>query len=297
MAHTAIIAEGGGQRGIYTAGVLDAFMQFGFNPFTMGIGVSAGAQNLLCYFLSEPGYAKRAIEDLTGAPEFFVPYRLIGDSGIIDLDGYFARSLTDPNYLLPYQRISSVQKQRRLYFVATDSETLEPIYLEPDESTVVDYLKASSAVPFLYKAGVRFGDRTLLDGGIADPTPIRRAVEQGAKRMILIRTSSDINESGWRTRLDQFRKLRALPTQMMRMLECHEAAERDAEHFIDNHQEDVEIITIKPERPLRSQVFGSHSDDLFTDYKIGWYDGANAISSLTHWAESKTADESVALLS
>jgi len=52
MAHTAIIAEGGGQRGIYTAGVLDAFMQFGFNPFTMGIGVSAGAQNLLCYFLS-----------------------------------------------------------------------------------------------------------------------------------------------------------------------------------------------------------------------------------------------------
>ena len=62
MENTAIIAEGGGQRGIYTAGVLDAFLHFGFNPFTMGIGVSAGAQNLFSYFLEQPGYARRAIE-------------------------------------------------------------------------------------------------------------------------------------------------------------------------------------------------------------------------------------------
>lgn len=296
MVNTAIIAEGGGQRGIYTAGVLDAFLHVGFNPFTLGIGVSAGAQNLLSYFLDQPGYARRAIEDLTRAPGFFVPYRWVGDRGIIDLDGYFARSLNDPDYLLPYQRINKVQAQRRLYFVATDMDSLEPVYLEPDESNVVKYLKASSAVPFLYKPGVSFGGRTLLDGGIADPIPIKRAMGLGAKRMILIRTSSQSTEPGWRNRLEQFRKLRALPAQMIRMLECHEQAEREAEYFIDHHDEDIEVVTVRPEIPLKSQLFGSRSDDLVTDYKIGWYDGAKTIAGLGHWQTAEQPAESVALL-
>jgi len=69
----AIVAEGGGQRGIFTAGVLDAFLEKQFNPFELGLGVSAGAQNLLSYFIGEQGYAKRAIAELTAASGFFVP--------------------------------------------------------------------------------------------------------------------------------------------------------------------------------------------------------------------------------
>ena len=289
MENTAIIAEGGGQRGIYTAGVLDAFLHFGFNPFTMGIGVSAGAQNLFSYFLEQPGYARRAIEELTREPGFFVPYRWVGERGIIDLDGYFAHSLNDPDYLLPFQRITKVQTQRRLYFVATDLESLEPVYLEPDESNVVEYLKASSAVPFLYKSGVSFGGRTLLDGGIADPIPVKRAIDLGAKRMIVIRTTSQGAEPGWRHRLEQFRKLRALPARMIRMLERHERAEHEAESLIENHDKDIELVMIKPEIPLKSQVFGSRSEDLVTDYKVGWYDGAQAIAGLGHWQATDSA--------
>jgi len=60
-AHVAVVAEGGGQRGIFTAGVLDAFLDQQFNPFELGLGVSAGAQNLLSYFLGEKGYARRVI--------------------------------------------------------------------------------------------------------------------------------------------------------------------------------------------------------------------------------------------
>ncbi|WP_208723428.1 patatin-like phospholipase family protein, partial [Pseudoalteromonas peptidolytica] len=43
---SAIIAEGGGQKGIFTAGVLDAFLEKKFTPFDLKVGVSAGAQNL-----------------------------------------------------------------------------------------------------------------------------------------------------------------------------------------------------------------------------------------------------------
>ena len=75
------------------------------------------------------------------------------------------------------------------------------------------------------------------------------------------------------------------------MLECYERAEREAEYFIDNHDKDIELVMIRPEIPLKSQVFGSRSEDLVTDYKVGWYDGAQAIAGLGHWQVAGKADE------
>ena len=49
---TALIAEGGGQRGIFTAGVLDAWLENNYDPFDLFIGTSAGSQNLTSYLTS-----------------------------------------------------------------------------------------------------------------------------------------------------------------------------------------------------------------------------------------------------
>ncbi len=283
---TAIIAEGGGQRGIYTAGVLDAFLTEEFNPFDMGCGVSAGAQNLLAYFLEQPGYAKRAIADLTASPDFLVPYRWMVSRSIIDLDGYFERTVHDPDYRLAYQCIGDIQRRRRLLFVATDKNSLEPVYLEPDESSVVSYLKASSAVPFLYKSGVPIEGSELVDGAVADPLPVEHVYAQGARRIVLIRTVHEHNLdkfSSWRRRLEQTRRLPAAPTKLLDMLECHEAAMTDALTFINHPPEDLELVLIEPQSPLRSQVFGSHSDALLCDYEQGRREGHWLTQELQHW--------------
>jgi predicted patatin/cPLA2 family phospholipase len=283
---TAIVAEGGGQRGIYTAGVLDAFLAKQFNPFNMGCGVSAGAQNLLAYFLEQPGYAKRAIVELTAADDFLVPYRWMTSRNIIDLDGYFDRSVSDPDYCLPYQRIGDIQRQRRLQFVATDKETLEPIYLEPDELSVVSYLKGTSAVPFLYKSGVSVSERILVDGGVADPLPVQHVYRQGARRIVFIRTvykDSLDSHNLWRQRFESLRKLPVAPTKLLRMLERHEAAVIDALSFINDPSKDLELILIQPQRPLHSQVFGSRSNALLNDYDQGRREGQCAVKELWHW--------------
>uniref|UniRef100_UPI0018F8A4AD patatin-like phospholipase family protein n=2 Tax=Enterobacterales TaxID=91347 RepID=UPI0018F8A4AD len=57
----ALVCEGGGQRGIFTAGVLDEFQRASFNPFDLMLGTSAGAQNLSAYICGQPGYARRVI--------------------------------------------------------------------------------------------------------------------------------------------------------------------------------------------------------------------------------------------
>lgn len=295
---TAIVAEGGGQRGIYTAGVLDAFLAAGFNPFEEGVGVSAGAQNLLTFFLRRPGYARRAIAELTAAPDFFVPYRWFGARGIIDLDGYFERTLRDPDYLLPYQRVETLREQRRLVFVATDRESLDPVYLEPDAETAMHWLKASSAVPFLYRSGVPFGDRCLVDGGVADPLPVRHAYERGARRILLVRTVGEGSEdcAGWRQRFARMGRLGALPLAMRRMLERHEAACREAEAFVASPPDDLELVQARPREPLRSQLFGSRSESIVADHGVGVADGERLLGRIAHWgSEPARAPRPVAI--
>ncbi|MFT5896390.1 MAG: putative patatin/cPLA2 family phospholipase [bacterium] len=284
--NTAIVAEGGGQRGIYTAGVLDAFLDEKFNPFDIGCGVSAGAQNLLAYYLKQPGYAKRAITELTAADDFLVPYRWMTSRNIIDLDGYFERTICDPDYRLPYQGINDIQRLRRLQFVATDKKSLDPVYLEPNGMSVVSYLKASCAVPFLYKSGVPFGEHTLVDGGVSDPLPVQHVYELGARLIVLIRTvheDSFDNFSLWRQRFEKARRLPVAPTKLLDMLERHEAALADNWAFINDPPKDMELFMIQPQSPLRSQVFGSRSDALLEDYEQGLREGHCAVQELRHW--------------
>ncbi|KKM79157.1 hypothetical protein LCGC14_1352770, partial [marine sediment metagenome] len=68
---TALIAEGGGQRGIFTAGVLDAWLEHEYDPFDLFIGTSAGSQNLTSYLARQKGYAKRLIRGLSRHKRFF----------------------------------------------------------------------------------------------------------------------------------------------------------------------------------------------------------------------------------
>ena len=67
----ALVAEGGGQRGIFTAGVLDAWLDAHHDPFDILIGTSAGSQNLTSFVARQKGYAKRLIRGLTRHKRFF----------------------------------------------------------------------------------------------------------------------------------------------------------------------------------------------------------------------------------
>ncbi len=49
MSIKALVVEGGAMRGIFAAGVLDAFLEHQHQPYDFAIGVSAGASNLLGY--------------------------------------------------------------------------------------------------------------------------------------------------------------------------------------------------------------------------------------------------------
>ena len=278
---SAIVAEGGGQRGIFTAGILDAFQQQHFNPFRLAIGVSSGAQNLLSYWLGEQGYARRLIEELTTKPSFYVPYRWLIAKSVVDLDQYFSQVEIDPKYRLPLESFDLLVRKKPLIFVATDKHSGEAVYLEPTSTTVLEYLKASSAVPILYRKAVLVNGCELIDGAVADPIPVTKAHAMGADKIIVIRTISDkVTELDWRQRLEIALKKQTLNPHLAHMLREHEQSCQRATEFIQNPPPGVSVLEINPPVTLKSHTFSSSSSALIDDYVLGYQVGMDSVAKI-----------------
>lgn len=67
----ALIAEVGSQRGIFTAGILDAWLEHNVAPFDLFIGISAGPQNLTSFLSHKKDYAKQLIDGLSRRKRFY----------------------------------------------------------------------------------------------------------------------------------------------------------------------------------------------------------------------------------
>ena len=288
---SAIIAEGGGQKGIFTAGVLDAFLEKKFTPFDLKVGVSAGAQNLAAYCARARQYAQTAIESLTTEQQFFRPARFFTGGNVIDLDWYFhqvehngkVRFPTEPNNLTP---------DSNFYAVASHHESLEPHYLHTWHDNMLNHLKASSAIPFLYRPAVKVQGHGMMDGGVADPLPVRWAHSKGAKDIWVIRTI-EAHDDGKMPVLERLkpimRKVKQSP-RMFEMYQHYQSRYADAVEFMNAPPEDVNVIQIAPTRPLESMILGSSPETLKSDYQLGFELGLDAVDK---WRKTVEVDAAV----
>ncbi|WP_351018429.1 patatin family protein [Shewanella sp. AC91-MNA-CIBAN-0169] len=287
----ALIAEGGGQRGIFTAGVLDAWLENDFDPFDLFIGASAGSQNITSFLSRQKGYAKRLIGELTRRNNFYKLGRGLAGGNAIDLDWYFDKTIQG-NFALDFTTATKSLGQRELLFSATNSRDRQGYFLSPNGHTSHwrQLLKASSAFPFLYKQGVKLTPRQAfsstnkakanvddhktdiyLDGGLAEPLPVRESYRRGAKKIVVIRTvNADCHtQAAWVRKLKSWIYVSGYCPKMIDYLVQHEQAYQKELAFITNPPEDVEIIQIFAEDNLQSKLLGSTDMDLQHDYLAG----------------------------
>ena len=296
----ALIAEGGGQRGIFTAGVLDAWLEQNYDPFDLFIGTSAGSQNLTSYLARQKGYAKRLIRGLSRNKRFFQLGRGLMGKHIVDLDWYFDKT-KEVNRAIDFKTAKTSLGERELLITATNARDRKAYYLSPtgEEHQWRELLKASSALPFLYKQGVKLTpwlnaqaanettqinkaqEDFFLDGGLAAPLPVREAYNRGARKIVVIRTvDADFQaQSAW------VQKLRSLATaagycpKTLDYLIQHEQVYLDELNFMANPPSDVEIIQIFADETLHSKLLGSTNDDLRKDHKLGVKAGREYLKS------------------
>lgn len=85
---TALVLEGGGLRGYYSCGVMEAFMEKDL-LFPYIIGVSAGAANALSYISGQPGRSREIIEHYVGNPDYVSTRNLLTKHTMFDFDYIF----------------------------------------------------------------------------------------------------------------------------------------------------------------------------------------------------------------
>jgi predicted patatin/cPLA2 family phospholipase len=284
---TALIAEGGGQRGIFTAGVLDAWLENDFDPFDLFIGTSSGSQNITSFLSRQKGYAKQLIRGLSRQKRFYKLGRGLVGGNVVDLDWYFDKTIQG-RFALDFAAAKKSLGKRELLITATNSRDRQGYFLCPNGNNNHwrTLLKASSALPFLYKKGVKLTPRLTarsfnkaqarrtdyyLDGGLAAPLPVREAYRRGARKIVIIRTvNADFHDqSVWLKKLKSWIYSSGHCPKTIDYLVQHEQAYRRELSFIADPPDDVELIQIFAKDHLRSKRLGSSDIDLEHDYRVG----------------------------
>lgn len=171
-------------RGIYTAGVLDVFMEEHIE-FSSVYGVSAGSCHAASYLSRQPGRGFRAGTEYLDDPEYCSVRSFLKTGDMFGVDMLYSRL---PNVYEPVDYDAYREYKGKFYAVATDVDTGKPVYLRiRDLDTDMWKIRASCSLPLISRTLVVKG-HSLLDGGIADSIPVRRSIEDGNEKNVVILT-------------------------------------------------------------------------------------------------------------
>ena len=185
MAKTGLVLEGGGMRGLFTAGILDVLMENNVT-FDGVVGVSAGA-TFGCNFLSHQiGRTLRYNMSQRKNPKYMGIRSLIKTGDYVG--GEYAYHVL-PTKLDVFDFEAFEKNPTEFHVVTTNVRTGEAIYHRIDkvDYTGMEWIRASASMPIISRP-VAIGDYEMLDGGIADSIPLRYFESEGFKRNIVILT-------------------------------------------------------------------------------------------------------------
>ncbi|MCF0197450.1 MAG: patatin family protein [Bacteroidaceae bacterium] len=180
-----LVLEGGGLRGMFTAGILDVWMQRGI-VFDGVVGVSAGA-TFGCNFVSRQvgrviRYQLRFIHD-----NRYMSYQSLWRTG--DLVGADFAYHYLPTHLDLFDFETFKQSPTQFHLVCTDANRGVPIYrhIKQMDFEGLEWLRASASMPIVSRP-VELEGMRLLDGGITDSIPLRYFQQLGFQRNVVILT-------------------------------------------------------------------------------------------------------------
>lgn len=184
MYSAGLIFEGGGMRGVYTAGVIDAFLDNDL-AFSSCYGVSAGACNAASFIARQRGRAYRVTTEYIGDKRYCSIQNLLKTGNLFGPDMLYH---IIPEELDPYDYEAFTRYTGKLSVVATNCETGKAEYFHlKNMREEVDMLQASSSLPLLAEI-VRIDGKGYLDGGVSDSIPLQRSIADGNFKNIIVLT-------------------------------------------------------------------------------------------------------------
>ena len=263
---TALIVEGGGQRGVFSFGITDTFINRNYDPFDIYMGVSNGVAVLCWYLIRETDnnlekmlYAAKG--DYLSYKNIFIGKDIIKFHQMYE-DG---EKMFKPNM----EKIKNNLKGKDYIAVVTDAIEANAEYYSFGDGEWMPKMIASGTLPILVRTPSLIDGRRKFDGGVADPLPVEKAYEMGAKKIIVIRTY----EKKFRRKLKIENYIGALLSKeypkLRKALLVHDKTYNRALDFINNPPSDCEIVQLCPPEKLKSKRDSKNVEVLKADYKLG----------------------------
>ncbi len=281
MYQAGLVLEGGGMKGIYTSGVLDFFMDKGID-FTACYGVSAGACSMCSFASKQRGRAYHVNVDYLNDKDYCGVYSLLKTGDLFGVQMCYHRI---PDELYPYDYETFNNYQGVLYSVVTNIETGEAEYIPiEDMKEDIDAIRASASLP-LVSRNVEFRGKYYLDGGISDAIPIRRSIEDGHEKNVVILTK----ETGYRRKPSSMLSLMKLKykkyPKVYELMKNRHIAYNATLDYLEEQERAGRAYVIRPE--TKSDVGRIEKDErkLKALYEQGLTDGEKHYKKLMEYLE------------
>ena len=273
--NTGLVLEGGGMRGVFTSGVLDAFMKHDLY-FPYVVAVSAGACNGLSYMSRQPRRARYSNIDMLRKYDYISLKRLLTQGSIFDPNILYERF---PNEIVPFDYETYRENPAIYEIVTTNCLTGRAEYLteKTDPKRLTAIVKASSSLPYVAQI-TEVDGVPMLDGGIVDSIPVVRAIDKGYSPNVVILTRN----RGFRSSEPDIKVPKLFYGEYPRL---RVALSRRVEEYnkqlelIERMEDWGEVICIRPERPMEVDRLCRDVEKLETLYEEGFMLGEQFISS------------------
>lgn len=270
---TGLVDVGGGMRDIYGAGVLDYCLDQGIG-FDCCIGVSAGSANVTSFLAGQKGRNYRFYTEYAFRKEYMGFENWLKKRNYVDLDYiYGTLSNSDGEYPLDYEQMCAGGEE--LLIVAANALTGKPHYFRKQDlkQDCYDPVKASSCVPMVnspyFINGIPY-----YDGGIADPIPVDKCLEEGCDQVVLILTRpKEYRRSPDRDRLAVRHLKHRYPLAAQAMMKRAETYNRELDHAAELERQG-KVLIIAPDDIGKMKTLTKDLETIKALYRKGYEDGS-----------------------
>jgi predicted patatin/cPLA2 family phospholipase len=284
MKDIGLVLEGGGMRGVYTAGVLQFFMEKElYIPYV--IGVSAGACNGSSYISKQKDRNKMVNIDYITHPDYISYRRFLKKKELFGMDFLFNDL---PMKHVPFHFDTFINSEQRFVVGITDCHTGQPVYYDKEvlDIDLLTVLRASSSLPFVAPM-VEFQGKTLLDGGISDPIPLKKSERDGNTKNIVILTR---NEGYVKKKPSMFwlakRHLKGYE-KLADALHNRYQVYNETITYMEQKEREGSVFILRPKRKLEVGRVERNPERLQALYNEGYNDAREQFESLCEWIKGE----------
>ena len=285
MYQAGLILEGGGMKGVYTAGVRDFFLDKGIE-FSSVYGVSAGACSMCSYLSKQRRRAFDVCVDYLGDKNYCSIWSLLTTGDLFNAEMNYHLV---PEYLNPYDYEAFRQYKGKAYSVATDIVSGKPVYFRiRDVKKDIIKIRASASLP-LVSRNVKIDGGLYLDGGLSDSIPIRKSVMDGNRKNVIVMTKETgfVRKQAGRlmcllTRLWYWRYPKVAELTAKRYLSYNEELA-----YIERLRKSGKVFVIRPRKPSGVSRVEKDAEKLKKLYRQGYRDAKVSYRELKAFLEKQ----------